>query len=406
MTSRSSAQRGRAPSPRPTLRLITGGAGRPERPPAELAARSRRDAARLVALVLALNAFGLIIVLSASAVAFAVFARIDLAVLRRVAVPLLAVTVLLLLVVLAPGIGSTVGGSSRWIGAGPLKIQPSELAKLAFVLFAADLVVRREHVEDQVRELVRPVVVVVGVMALLILKQPDMGTATVMLCIASAILYAGGVRGRLLGGVMGMLFLAGAVMALVAPYRRARLLSFVNPFAHASTSGYQVVQSLVALGSGHLTGTGLGTSPAKWGYLPNAWTDFIFAVIGNEMGLIGGVLVLGAFVAFGWLGMRIAANSRDRFAGLVAVGITAWIVCQAFINIGGVIGILPETGIPLPFLSSGGSSLVVALGAVGLLVNIGGQGVPARPRRAAPSAVRAPRAGPARPARVATARVK
>ena len=282
---------------------------------------------------------------------------------------LLVVGFFLLVVVLAPHIGKTAGGSSRWIGAGPVRIQPSELAKLAFAVFAADLVARREHRSDHFGSLVRPLGVVLAAAGILILKQPDMGTAIVLVCIGAAVLFAGGVHGRMLAGVVAVLVGLGSIVALAAPYRRARLLSFVDPFAHASTTGYQVVQSLSSLGSGHLAGAGIGAPFANW-FLPNAQTDFIFAVVGNDLGFAGAALLLVAFAAFGWLGIRIAARTQDRFASLLVTAITCWVVFQALINVGGVIGILPETGIPLPFLSFGGSSLVVVLVATGLLVNI------------------------------------
>ena len=375
----------------------------------------RRDATRLSMLTAAINGFGLVIVLSASSVvsiatygspwalferqllwtffgliAFFVCSRFDLRRLRKLAPTILMATVAMLVFVLAPHIGKSSGGSSRWIGAGPIKIQPSEFAKLAFALFAADLVARRDGARDQVQTVVRPLVTVLAFTALLILKQPDMGTAIVLVVIGAAVLYAGGIERRVLATVFGALAVVGSILALAAPYRRARLFSFINPFAHASTSGYQVVQSLIALGSGHLFGTGLGGSVAKWGFLPNAQTDFIFAVIGNELGLIGELIVILSFVGLGALGLRIAARTADRFSALLATGITCWLVAQALINIGGVIGVMPETGIPLPFLSSGGSALVVALGAVGLLVNIARD--PARrtappPRRRAPARV-------------------
>jgi cell division protein FtsW len=358
--------------------------------------RGQRDANRLTVLIAALSCFGLVIVLSASSVAsitqsgspwslfvkqamwtvfgvaaFFVAGRMDLRHLRRASAPLLVICGVLLVAVFAPGLSSgAVGGSSRWIGAGPLKIQPSELSKLAFCLFAADLVARRSGADDERRQIVYPVFTILGVFALLILKQPDMGTAIVLCCIALSILWASGVERKIFLRVVTLLAVVGGMFTLVAPYRRARLFSFVDPFAHASTSGYQMVQSLVALGSGHVTGTGLGSSVAKWGFLPNAWTDFIFAIIGNELGLIGSTAVLVAFAVFCWLGVRIASRTEDRFMNLLAVGITCWIGCQAIINIGGVVGVMPETGIPLPFLSSGGSSLVVTFAAVGILVNI------------------------------------
>ena len=382
---------------RPMLRLLEApAAAKPQKARREdLDALGRSDASRLAVLTASISAFGLVIVLSASSVvsiatygspwslferqvmwtalgvlAFLFCARIQLAKLRRLSTAAVLMSSFLLLAVLAPGIGKIAGGSSRWIGAGPIRIQPSELAKLAFVLFCADLVARRERADDQWQQIVRPVALVLAFLAILIVKQPDLGTAIVLICIASSVLYAGGVRWRLLAAVMGVIFAAGSVLALSASYRRDRLLSFINPFAHASTTGYQVVQSLAALGSGHLTGTGLGGSSVTWGLLPNAQTDFIFAVIGNELGLVGAIAVLVFFGALGVLGLRIAARAEDRFAALLACGITCWLVCQAFINIGGVIGVLPETGIPLPFLSFGGSSLVVALASVGLLHNI------------------------------------
>ncbi|HUZ20843.1 MAG TPA: putative lipid II flippase FtsW [Acidimicrobiales bacterium] len=382
----------------PVLRVVEGGAGsRPARAPARAAApevAGRKDALRLGALAAALTAFGLVMILSASpavaiadygspwalferqfmwiligAAGFAVAARLDLVRVRRLAVPALVLGFFLLVVVLAPHIGKTAGGSSRWIGAGPVRVQPSELMKLAFAVFAADLVARREHRADHFASLVRPLGVVLAAAGILILKQPDMGTAIVLVCIGTAVLFAAGVHGRMLAGVVAVLVGLGSVVALAAPYRRARLLSFINPFAHASGTGYQVVQSLSSLGSGHLAGAGIGAPFANW-FLPNAQTDFIFAVVGNDLGFVGAVALLLAFAAFGWLGIRIAARTEDRFASLLVTAITCWVVFQALINVGGVIGILPETGIPLPFLSFGGSSLVVVLIGTGLLVNI------------------------------------
>jgi cell division protein FtsW len=211
---------------------------------------------------------------------------------------------------------------------------------------------------------------VLGVLAVLILAQPDMGTAVVLVCTTFGVLYVAGVHRRLLVSVGALAAAGGGIVALAAPYRRARLLSFLNPFGHAATSGYQVVQSLVALGSGHVSGAGLGGSAAIWGWLPNAQTDFVFAVVGEQLGLAGTVGVVVAFACLGWVGIRVVARTQDRFACLFAAAATCWIVCQAMINIGGVVGALPETGIPLPFISSGGSSLVVLLAACGLLVNV------------------------------------
>jgi cell division protein FtsW len=276
----------------------------------------------------------------------------------------------LLLAVLVPGVGVTAGGSSRWIGVGLFRVQPSELMKLSLAVFVADLLARRARRVREARAVVAPVLIVLFVAAVLVLKQPDMGTALVLACITFTLLYAGGVP---LGPVLKALCVVsvlGLIVGLAEPYRRARLLSFLNPFAHAKGSGYQVVQSLVGLGSGHLYGLGLGGGREKWGLLPNAHTDFIFSVIGEECGLLGTILLLVLFAALAWYGLRAATRAPDRFGGLLAVACTCWITSQAVINIGAVIGLLPVTGIPLPFISFGGSSLVITMVAAGILANI------------------------------------
>jgi cell division protein FtsW len=356
---------------------------------------ARRDAVALTALVVGFCVFGLVMVLSSSSVvsmanygspwsaiehqgawtalgaaAFAIAARLDLQFWRRAAVPFLLLTLVMLVAVLVHGIGTVTAGSSRWIDLGPLRIQPSEFAKFAVVLFIADLLARRTGPAGLHADVVRPVFVVLAVAGILIVNQPDLGTTVVIAVIGAVLLYAAGAPLRRIVAIGSLFAVLGGAFLLLEPYGRARLNIFWNPFAHASTTGYQVVQSLLALGSGHLFGTGLGGSPATWGLLPNANTDFIFAVIGNNFGLVGAVGVLCGFVAVGWLGIRIARRTEDRFASLVAAGLTAWIVFQGLINIGGVVGALPETGIPLPFLSSGGSSLVILLAATGLLVRI------------------------------------
>lgn len=416
--SRKAASSPRAPKERgsriPELRLIKGALGQHTatpslealRPPASPqredhrtklthAQLLRRDGLRLLVLSMSLTVFGLVMVLSASsvesintagtpwslfekqvmwavigAVCCVVGARIDLRRLRQMSLPMLVLSGAMLVAVLVPGLGTTVGGSSRWIGFGPLRVQPSEFAKVAFVVFLADLVTRREHRDDQVHAIVKPAMLTLGLMGILILKQPDMGTAMVLACIAAAMLFAAGIDRRVLAIVLTGFIVAGGVLTLSQAYRRERFFAFLHPFSNPTGSSYQIVQSLVALGSGHLTGTGIGGSLAKWDLLPNAWTDFIFAIIGNELGLLGALAVIAAFVAFAYYGIRIASRAKDRFSSLLAIGITCWIVAQAFINIGGVESALPETGIPLPFVSSGGSSLVVALFAAGLLYNI------------------------------------
>jgi cell division protein FtsW len=405
------APRGRAAAGQPagaTLRLLRtpdDAARRTAGPRENAAARLRsadsahRDVGMLVATTGILCLLGVVMVLAASAllseqeygtiwgiferqvlwmgvgfVAFLVAQRIDAATLRRCRFLLLFGTLALLVAVLVPGIGQYAGGSSRWVGFGQFRLQPSELMKLALAVFAADLVARRERVGATCREhwrsIVRPMLILLAVSGILIVKQPDLGTAIVLCCITFGVLFVGGVRVRVLGAVLGAVTLVGGVVALAAPYRRARLLSVLDPLSHAAGSGYQVVQSLVALQQGGLTGTGAGRSAATWGFLPNAHTDFIFAVIGGNLGLIGALAVVLLVGLFAWHGTRIAARAPDRFSSLLASGITWWIVCQAAINIGGVIGVLPVTGIPLPFVSFGGSSLVVNLFAAGVLVRI------------------------------------
>jgi len=296
--------------------------------------------------------------------------RVDYRRWRRLGGPLLIVSIVLLFIVLVPGIGVSAGGSSRWIGFGQFRIQPSELTKLALAVFGADLVVRREQRGGDHRTIIGPLLLVASLAGGLVLLQPDMGTALVLACITLALLVASGVSMRPLAKVGGGLVVLAVVAGLIEPYRRARILSFLDPTAHAKGSGYQVVQSLIGLGSGHLVGLGLGSSHEKWGLLPNAHTDFIYSVIGEELGLVGAVAVLAALVAFAWFGLRAAQRAPDRFGSLLSVTLVAWIASEAFINIGAVVGLLPVTGIPLPFISFGGSSLVITLAAAGMLVNV------------------------------------
>ena len=300
--------------------------------------------------------------------------RLDYRRLRTLRMPLLVVTFALLVVVLLPGIGVTSGGSSRWIGFGQFRLQPSELMKLALAVFGADLIVRRQDRGASHRTIIGPMLLVAVAAGGLILLQPDMGTALVVGAIAIALLFASGVSMGPIVKVLVGLCAVGVFVGLVDPYRRARLLAFLDPTAHASGSGYQVAQSLIGLGSGHLVGLGLGSGRQKWGSLPNAHTDFIFSVIGEELGIVGALAVLALLVALCWFGLRAAQHSPDRFGALLGVGLVAWIASETFINVGAVIGLLPVTGIPLPFISFGGSSLVITMAAAGILVNIARQG--------------------------------
>jgi cell division protein FtsW len=299
--------------------------------------------------------------------------RVDYHRWRPLALPALAASVLLLLLVLVPGVGMNVNGASRWLGYGPFSLQPSELAKLTVLLFLADLLARRAAWMHDLQLTLVPVTVVFGGIAVLLMLQPNLGTTLVLGAIVLAVLYVAGTPILPLGvlGAAGGLVATG--LALAAPYRRERVLAFLDPWKDYQDTGYQNIQSLVGIASGGITGTGLGQSRAKWGFLPYAHTDFIFAIIGEELGLIGALIVVALFVALCILGARAAVLAPDRFGMLVAAGVTVWFGVQAFVNIGAVIGILPITGVPLPFVSYGGSSLVFSMVAAGLLLNVARQ---------------------------------
>ncbi|HUP86124.1 MAG TPA: putative lipid II flippase FtsW [Acidimicrobiales bacterium] len=311
--------------------------------------------------------------------------RVDYRRWRPVAVPLLGISLGLMALVLVPGIGIRVSGSSRWLGAGPVRIQPSELAKLGILLFSADLLARRHDKVRDWRSTTRPVIGFFAAIAVLLLAQPDLGTALVTGCIVLGVLFLAGTPMTWMGGLGVSAAAVTLLLAKIEPYRWRRMTSFLNPFADASNTGYQAAQGRIALANGGLTGVGLGASRAKWGFLPAAHTDFIFAIVGEELGLAGSLSVLFLFGAFAVLGARAAFRAPDRFGFLLAGGITAWVLGQAVINIGAVVGLLPITGVPLPFVSSGGSSLVPMMAGLGMLLNVTRNGkAPRRPRRAQP----------------------
>lgn len=289
----------------------------------------------------------------------------------------------LLVLVLVPGIGRSANGATRWLGPASVRVQPSEFAKFALLLFVADLLARRAHDIADWRQGLRPVVIYLAVVAALIMAQPNLGTTIIIAATTLTMLWAAGVP--LLG--LTITGVAGAALATVAvagtTFRRTRLLRFLDPWSDPQNTGLQNIQSMVGLANGGLLGKGLGRSTAKWGFLPFAHTDFIFAVIGEEFGLVGALAVVMLFAAVTVTGTWIAMRAGDRFSMLVAVGITTWLTVQAFMNIGAVIGLMPITGIPLPFVSFGGSSLVINLAATGLLLNIARHpAAPSRPPRA------------------------
>ena len=311
---------------------------------------------------------------TAGAIGFVIASRFDYRRLRRFTVPLLAVSFGLLLVVLIPAVGLKVDGARRWLGYGQLRLQPSEVAKFALLLFSADVLTRRaEELHDWKRS-VRPIVIVLGGISVLMMAEPDLASLMVIGVMVIATLVVGGVRGRHLAALAGFGVAGVTLFATVVSWRRARLLAFMDPWHARTTSGYQVVQSLIATGSGGWTGVGLGAGRSKWRFLPAAHTDFIFAVIGEELGLLGAALVVALFGLIAVIGIRTAARAPDRFGMILASGATAWIVGQAVLNLGAVVGVLPVTGVPLPFVSFGGTALVSTMVGAGVLVNVARQG--------------------------------
>ena len=356
------------------------------------ASRAQLEYHLLVLLTLGLVAFGLVMVYSASSARamlaagdpayylkrqalyallglglLALMSRIDFRTLRFVGGPLLALSFFLLVAVLA--LGAEVNGARRWLSTGVIDFQPSELAKFALALWVAGLLVRRP-VPTSLGELLRPLGLVVGLACGLILVEPDLGTAIAIAVMTTAMLVVAGTQLRLLLGGASI----GAAIVLAAiwlePYRRARLFSFLDPWQDPDGAGFQSVQAMIALGSGGFFGVGLGESVQKVYYLPEASTDMIFAIVGEELGLFGSLAVIAAFALFGYVGFNVALRCRDPFGKVLAAGITALICGQAALNMSAVLGLLPLTGIPLPFVSYGGSSLVIGLTSVGVLLNI------------------------------------
>jgi cell division protein FtsW len=312
--------------------------------------------------------------------------RHGLKVIRAVTPLLLVAAFVLTVAVMLPGFGVTVNGATRWLAAGPIQFQPSELLKVALVLYAAQVLAARPRSTQTLGGLAKPLLMVVGAGCVLLMRQPDMGTTMVICFSIGALLVAAGTPVRLLGTILGTLATLAMLMALVEPYRRERLTSFLDPFSDAGDSGFQAVQALTAIGSGGLFGVGLGESVQKIFYLPEAHTDMILAIIGEELGLIG---ILGTILLYGMIGyagLRAAKLARDLHSKLLAAGVTSLILCQATLNFFAVMGMAPLTGVPLPFLSYGSSNLIVLMGAMGLLLNVaadGGRAVrraPAKPR--------------------------
>jgi cell division protein FtsW len=307
-------------------------------------------------------------------VAMHVLSRHGLGAARRLAPLILIAAFVMLLLVLIPHVGVKVNGARRWLGAGALTFQPSEVMKLALVLHTAAVLSARPRLARSLRGVAGPVLGVGGAAMLLILKQPDLGTALVIGLTLAAMLVAAGLPLRQLGLEVGVGAFLVLVFALMDPERTSRLTSFINPWAHASGAGFQAVQGQIAIGSGGLFGLGPGQSVQKIFYLPEAHTDFILAVIGEELGLAGVSALLCLYGMIGYAGLRTARNAKGAYAKLLAGGLTSLILCQALLNVYAVLGLAPLTGVPLPFISSGSTSLVVLLCSMGLLLNIAGGG--------------------------------
>jgi len=295
--------------------------------------------------------------------------RVSLHRIRALSGPVVTASVVALLLVLSP-LGHAASGSGRWFTIGPISIQPVEVAKLSLALWGAHVLVNKKAVLHQYRHLLVPVVPVALLLFTLVILEPDLGSTITLGVVLIALLWFVGAPLRLFAVILAGAAGALAVLAISAPYRLQRVLSFLRPGADTSNASYQANQSLYALGNGGLWGQGLGTGSAKYGYLPNVQTDFIFALIGEELGFIGCALILGLFAMVAVVGMRIAARNIDPWNRLVAATLTSWLVAQAAINIGYVVGLLPVTGIPLPMISYGGSSLVITMLVFGILANL------------------------------------
>jgi cell division protein FtsW len=314
--------------------------------------------------------------------AFMVASRIPRRHVRTLSWPLMIVAVLLLVLLVVPGVGVTRFGSTRWLGFGGFVFQPSEIAKLALLLWLADVLQRKRPADGSphtTEHLLIPAVPALVLVAGLVMLQPDLGTAVLLVLIVGAMLFVEGLRLRFMLGAFGVAATAVAVLVLAAPYRVARIRGWLYAEEYAQAEGFQLMQSWVALGSGGVLGLGLGSSRGKWNFVPNPETDFVFAIIGEELGLVGAVGLLVIFLALLLLGLHVAFTAAPGYDRTLAFTITVWVVGQAFVNIGTVIGLLPITGVTLPLVSAGGSSLLVTMTALGLLVNIArlpGEGTP------------------------------
>ncbi|WP_036509365.1 putative lipid II flippase FtsW [Nocardioides sp. URHA0020] len=294
--------------------------------------------------------------------------RLPLGVVRRFAWPALLLTVVLLALVRVPGLGREVNGNTNWLGLGPIVIQPAEIAKLAIVLWAAHIYARKEKRLGSLHELLFPVVLGIGVVIVLVMLGRDLGTALVLFAILLAMLWVVGAPARLFTVSIMVIGVIALYLATTSQHRLERLTTFTDPFKDFHRAGWQPAHGLYALASGGWFGQGIGASQQKWGDLPEAHTDFIFAVLGEELGLVGTLLVIGLFLTIAYAAVRVASHTTDTFVRYMTFGIVVWLLGQMIINVGMVLALLPVIGIPLPLVSYGGSALVPSLVALGLVI--------------------------------------
>jgi cell division protein FtsW len=384
------------------------------RSPAEARRIARRDLALLCGSAAALTVVGLVMVLSAGSVSAAqgyggnsfwyfqrqllyaavgigaaiVVARLSPRLWKHLGIWVLGGATVLMVIAARPTSGTSLYGASRWIDLGPVTIQPSEFAKLGLVAVAATILTNKWSKLDEPMQLLMPLAPIVLVVGLLGIAQRDLGTTLILCGLVLVMLFAAGVRMRYLLIATATGLLGAAVLIIGETYRRTRFFdAWLNPWADRQGNGYQLIQGLIAIGSGGWLGTGLGTSRAKWDFLPNAHSDFIYAVIGEELGLLGALAVLLLFGVLIYAGVRIAMHARGTFERLLAAGIIGWIGLQAIVNMGAVTGLLPITGVPLPLVSFGGTALVVTLVGIGVLASVA-RDTAAAPARSRGSAAR------------------
>ena len=296
--------------------------------------------------------------------------RLDYRRLERLVVPLLVLSFVLLVLVLVPPFGQAINGTRRWFRVASFSFQPVELAKLSLVIYLAAFLTRRQEAVRSFTQGLLPLLMVAGGMAALTILQPDLGNSVTLVLLTLALAYLAGARGVHMAAIAGAALPVVAVLIAMKPYRWRRMVAFMNPWDDPQGSGFQIIQSFLALGSGGVFGRGLGESKQKLFYLPEPYTDFIFAIIGEELGLIGGVAVVVLFALLIWRGLRVGLHAPDAFGGYLALGLTLMLAFQTLVNLGVVMGALPTKGLPLPFISFGGSALLTTMFAAGVLLNI------------------------------------